>query len=382
MKHLALFCRILAAGLMCGLCLSSCAAPGQGGAGNDVSVSVEFPLAELPSAEEPLPDGGTVRGVWISYLEMDHILRGKSEAAYREELTALLDRCEAWGLNTLLVQVRSHGDACYPSSCYPWSVHASGSVGQACGFDPLAVLLEMAAPRGMAVHAWVNPYRLMQDAEMEQVPEQYAIRAWYRDGAYMAQGEDGYWYLNAAHPEVQDLIVQGVEELVQTYDLAGVQIDDYFYDKVKPSDFGDSEEEGRSQVSALVRRLYRAVKAENPAMQFGVSPAGNFGAEPVSDSTQLTDLALWCTEGGYLDYVAPQIYWEFDHPTAPFLEVLQKWETLVQDSPVRLYVGLAAYKFAGSGVLEEEIQAVLEREIPRGYFLFRYDHLSETSPAG
>lgn len=375
MKNRSIVGRILAGGLLWCLCLSSCAA--QSGDGTSLPEEERFPMvAELPSAEAALPVDQAVRGVWVSYLEFDHMLCGKNEAGYRKEIQAMLEECEAQKINTLLVQVRSHGDAYYPSDYYPWSVHASGSVGKSCGFDPLAVLLELAREKGMAVHAWINPYRLMQDAEMEQVPERYAIRQWYQDDDYMVKGSDGYWYLNAGNTEVQDLIVQGVEELIQSYEIDGVQIDDYFYDKVKPRAFGDTNQEGRQQVTELVKRLYDTIKAENPALQFGVSPAGNFqGSDPASDSSQLTDLSLWCTEEGYLDYVAPQIYWEFDHEDAPFLEVLEQWETLVEGSPVKLYVGLAAYKFAGTDILEEEMQTVLEREIPQGYFLFRYDNL-------
>ena len=83
----------------------------------------------------------------------------------------------------------------------------------------------------------------------------------------------------------------------------------------------------------------------------------------------------WCTEEGYLDYVAPQIYWERNHPTAPFGTVLEKWENLLAGRDVDLYIGLATYKFANSQELIEQENLVENSGVAKGYIHFRYDYL-------
>ncbi len=377
MKQKSFFCRILS-GISLLLLLTACTPSGQ--QTSLTSEEEEFPVSEFPAANLSIPalpveEEGKIKGVWVSYLEFDHMLKGRSEKKYRANIQDMVKNCKEQELNTLIVQVRSHGDAYYPSQYYPWSVHVTGSPQKSCSFDPLKILIEEAQKEDLSVHAWINPYRLMQEEEMELVSKDYKIREWYQNDSYMEKGTDGYWYLNAGNDEVQELIVNGIQELITNYDLDGIQIDDYFYDKVKPKAFGESDKEGRENVTQMVKKIYQCVKNQDAELLFGISPAGNFRESPVSDSTQLTDLSLWCTEEGYLDYVAPQIYWDFEDPEAPFLEVLEKWENLVKDSPVKLYVGLAAYKFSESEILEEEMKTVLEREVPQGYFLFRYDNL-------
>ena len=98
---------------------------------------------------------------------------------------------------------------------------------------------------------------------------------------------------------------------------------------------------------------------------------------PESDRNYLsTDLALWCSKPGYIDYVMPQIYWEHGHSTQPFTETLEKWENLVTEPSVRLYVGLAPYKLTAEEIAWQidEIEAS-----PRvnGYALFRYAFISQ-----
>lgn len=402
MKNQKLF-RLFAAFFALTLLLSGC---GNGQAQGDAA---EYPVAEGPAVNQPLPkEGGNVfeivanwlkkklsagntkkkeentapaknemKGVWISYLEFDQILQGKSEAEYRTHVTAMMADIKNQGLNAVIVQVRSHGDSYYPSELYPWSSHASGTAGTPCAYDPFAVLMEIAKAHELSVHAWINPYRLMTDENMALISDQYAIKQWYQNKDYMAKGDDGLWYLNAGNQDVQKLIIDGVKEITEKYAVDGIQIDDYFYDRVKPSAFGQDNEKGRKNVTSIVKGIYSAVKEKDKKLVFGVSPGGNFYSIPASDESQLTDLMLWCKEEGYIDYVAPQIYWEFDNTEAPFSTVMGKWENLLKDSPVKLYIGLAAYKFAGTDILTEEIKAAEQSSVAAGYMLFRYENIKK-----
>lgn len=322
-----------------------------------------------------------MKAVWISYLEFDRILKGKSEPEFVQNLTAMMQDLNAKGFDTVFVQVRSHGDAYYPSQLFPWAQYASGKTGKACEFDPFALLIEEAKKQQLAVHAWVNLFRLMPEEALSNLSPDYQIRQWYDTAdekkPHMAKADNGTWYLNPNHPEVQQLIVDGVDELTATYDIQGVHVDDYFYDKVKPEAFGDTTEQGRDAVSALVKKMNQAVKTADETLLFGVSPAGNIkNGKPVSDRTQLTDIVRWTKEDGYLDYIAPQIYWDDQDPVAPFGNILEGWISFMEESDKTLYIGLAGYKFAKDDRLADQMTQLEEHQAVSGMIIFRYDDIA------
>ena len=64
---------------------------------------------------------------------------------------------------------------------------------------------------------------------------------------------------------------------------------------------------------------------------------------------QYSDAALWLAQGGYVDYLMPQLYWGLtytqDGDTAHSLDTLAaRWAALPRDGGVALYVGLGAYR--------------------------------------
>ena len=70
------------------------------------------------------------------------------------------------------------------------------------------------------------------------------------------------------------------------------------------------------------------------------SPQGNI----TNDLNAGADVYTWCSQPGYIDYICPQIYWTYDHPTAPFETLAKKWKSLVTADNVKMYIGLALYK--------------------------------------
>lgn len=340
-----------------------------------------FPLSEFPPAEslrqehhaeEAKQSDSTMRAVWISYLEFENILMGKNETSFRDSVRQMFQTCVDQNLNTAVIQVRSHGDSYYPSKYYPWSAYASGTAGEDPGFDPFQILLEEAKNKNLSVQAWLNPYRLMTEQHMNQISDQYLIRQWYDKDIHMKK-QDGYYYLNPGSKEVQKLICDGASEIIKNYDVDGIQIDDYFY-VIPPDVFGDTEQQARKNTTALVERLAKTVDDSKKDLVFGISPAGNFKERPCSDDDQYTDLTSWCKKG-LIDYVAPQIYWDFDDDVAPFTTILTRWEKLLNGSTIDLYVGLANYKFDQKAI-QAQMNAVLASKVAKGYLLFRYDYLT------
>jgi uncharacterized lipoprotein YddW (UPF0748 family) len=371
------------------LLLTICCALLSGCMGNRTAQKAEnfYPVAELPLSPvfqkpaEPQPSQGKyqplnyeqMKGVWVSYLEYHSLFQGKGEEDFKAAAAVLLDDVKKRGLNTVIFQVRSHGDAYYPSQYYPWSRYVTGTYGKDPGYDPLKLFLDLAHERELSVHAWLNPYRLASGEQLASLPEENLLRQWYQKEEYMRE-KDGYWYLNPGNQEARKLIADGAAELVERYPIDGLQIDDYFY-VIPPETYGHTEEEARGYTTSMVQGLYTAVKEKNEKVLFGVSPAGNYLEIPRSDTTQYTDLTVWCTKEGYLDYVMPQIYWALDDEAAPFETVLKKWEALVQKGNVKLYAGLASYKFEGTKVMEDQLQCLEASGTAKGYALFRYGNL-------
>ena len=58
---------------------------------------------------------------------------------------------------------------------------------------------------------------------------------------------------------------------------------------------------------------------------------------------------------GYIDYICPQIYWSFKHPSCPFKKTLKTWTAVPRHKNVRLYTGLAAYR---AGISSKEASLI------------------------
>ncbi|MCL2754602.1 MAG: family 10 glycosylhydrolase [Oscillospiraceae bacterium] len=334
--------------------------------------------SETPETPPTLADAGFYRtlnhdgvvGVWISYIELTGVFsQGRvygrnshtpqTSEQFRAAFSEMLDNCAAFGINTVYVHLRPFGDALYASDYFPWSKFAAGTLGRVPGgntpFDPLEIMLEEAQARGISFHGWLNPMRIQHSADIASVSEDYLIGQWYRcdekRGRYIVEHR-GNWYLNPAYPEVRELIADGVRELSERYDIDGIHIDDYFYpttessfDEAAFADLGESYASlgdfRRANINAMVRLMYSAAKAGNPNGLFGISPAACF--ENNHDKLY-ADVALWTQNVGFADYIIPQIYFGFAHPTLPFEETARQWAQLSENSRTRLYCGLAAYK--------------------------------------
>ena len=308
------------------------------------------PAPSPQAAPNPALPSGEWRAVWVSYLEFAE-MDFSSESAFRADAAALMDNCLSLGLNTVIAQVRPFGDALYRSSLFPWSHLCTGVQGQDPGFDPLDVLLTEAHARGLSLEAWVNPYRLRSSASMPPaIAENSLLNTHPKWVCAVNEGA----YLNPAIPEAADYVVQGVAELVQNYAVDGIHFDDYFYPTTDPAfDADDYAAAGtalslddwrRQNVNALMALCYRT--AHQYGVRFGVAPIGD---PDRSYADQYSDAALWLAQGGYVDYLMPQLYWGQNYTkngsTAQSLcQLAARWAALPRAEDVTLAVGLGAYR--------------------------------------
>lgn len=387
--------RALAA-LVCAALLAGCAG---GPAQSESAPREDFTSLPAQGAASGVPQaagGLSYKAVWVSYLEWAN-LDTSSEAAFTAAAATLLDNCRALGLNTVIVQVRPFGDAVYPSALFPWSHLVTGVQGQAPDYDPLAVFLRETHARGMAFEAWVNPYRI---ALTDAIPGQLAEDSLANLHPEWVKEANGGLYLDPASAEVQDYIVRGLEELLDGYDVDGIQFDDYFYPTTEAAFDADAyaaaggglslEEWRRQNVNTLVQKAYGAVKAKKPHVVFGISPQGN---NDNNYNGQYSDVGLWLSTPGYVDYIMPQVYWGWNFTLQSgsdrfaFGNIVDEWLAMPRDPAVHLAFGLGAFRVGagdGSAASSEEwlsghnladMVASLREKGADGYALYRYDSL-------
>lgn len=316
-----------------------------------------------------------LKGVWISYLEWNTL--PKEQQAFQTAVNQMFDNCVNLGMNAVFVHVRPDADAMYPSSYFPWSKFASGKQGVNPGYDPLAYMIDAAHNRGLKFHAWFNPYRVTGYLNSwDDLADSNPAKVWLTDSDTANDRwvllHDGYYYFNPSIPQVRELIINGVKEVVANYNVDGVHFDDYFYptlnnaDPARSFDKPEYDVSGsslditnwrRDNVNQLVRGVYAAVKELKPAVEFGVSPAG-YVANLRSDAKLFVDIDTWMSQPGYVDYIMPQLYWGFEAKVsggspAPyaFENNLNTWIELKNRGNVTLYLGLAMSR-AGTNVAD------------------------------
>ena len=318
------------------------------------SVSSSSEPASQPAATPQAEPAEEIRAMWISYKEWE-TMDFSSEAAFTEQAARLMANSAELGMNRVLVQVRPFADAIYPSELFPWSDLCTGTQGQDPGYDPLAILVEQAHSAGLAIEAWVNPYRVRLNAS-------YPAGELAADNPAIAHPEwakevNGGIYLDPANPDVQAYIADGVQEILDNYAVDGIHFDDYFYPTTEES-FDEAEYAAsgtdlsladwrRENVNSLVSLVYRTVKESSPTAVFGISPQGN----PDNNyNGQYSDVGLWMSTPGYLDYVMPQIYWGFGYTLKSgsdrfaFENIVAEWAAMPRADSVALCAGLGAYR--------------------------------------
>ncbi|MCK5940654.1 MAG: family 10 glycosylhydrolase, partial [Planctomycetes bacterium] len=298
----------------------------------------------------PLPDR-EFRAAWVATVaNIDWPSRpGLPVAQQQQEARAILDRLVELNMNAVVFQVRPHADALYDSPLEPWSAYLTGAQGQAPTpyYDPLAFWIDEAHARGLQLHAWFNPYRANHPSNPGDICERSIVRA--RPELVVKLGNKGYWWMDPAMAEVQDLTTSVVMDVVRRYDIDGVHLDDYFYPYRSYHDGQDFPDDRswsayrasggelarndwrRRAVDTLIERLYREIKAAKPRVEFGISPFGIWrpghprGIQGLDQYDVLfADAKRWWNEG-WVDYYSPQLYWPIAQVAQSFPVLLGWW---------------------------------------------------------
>lgn len=346
-----------------------------------------------------------VRGVFIAtaYNINYPSKPGLSSRRLKEELDGIISTCLENNLNTIYFQASPNSDALYNSDILPTSAVLSGKEGKKAsgGFDPLGYLCEAAHKHNIEVHAWVNPMRVTgKNTDRGSLAEDNPAKVhpeWTVE-------YDGAVYYNLGIPEVRSLTASVCSELAAKYKIDGVIFDDYFYPYPVDGQAFDDEsayrEYGkdyatvgdfrRAAASDLVKRCHDAIKEANAECEFGIAPFGVWQNDDGSNGGSETRAfesyeSLYCDtvdmiNSASLDYVAPQIYWQFSNEKAPYATLCDWWNRKVEGSGVKLIISHAAYMaqdWQSQSEFADQINYAREEKNYGGSIFYGYDAIYE-----
>ena len=320
-------------------------------------------VSRLPAEE--------MRAAWVaSVSNLNFPSRpGLPAQTQREQIHRIVAAAAACGLNALMVQVRPEGDALYESELEPWSRYLTGVQGQPPGYDPLQTFIEEGQRRGVAIHAWINPFRA--SAGSASTARNHISRV-----LPDAVRKVGSWrWMDPGEPAVRERVARVCADLLRRYAIAGIILDDYFYpypgSGLPRGTFPDESTYGRyragggtldvaawrrANVDALIQAVRRTVTATRPGARFGVSPFGIYrpnvpaGVEARVDqfAELYADPVNWLRQG-WVDYLSPQLYWPDAGPQS--YSALLRWWRSPETNPrhVPIYPSIALDRLGGEG---------------------------------
>jgi len=383
-------------------------------------------------AQNQIPPHFEFRGVWVATVEnIDWpSKKGLTIEEQKAEFIRLAEMHKRNGMNALIVQIRPAGDAFYPSLLEPWSEYLTGKQGVAPipFYDPLQFMIEETHKLGMEFHAWLNPYRAVFNIHTSSIASSHLTKI--HPEWFITYG--GKKYFNPGLPQVREFVASVVKDIVTRYDVDAIHMDDYFYpypiagipfpDEYTYKQYGNGLNKAdwrRSNCDSIIKLLYQTIRSVKPTVKFGISPFGVWRNQKV-DSTgsriqvQLLNQTIrstkptvkvgiiWrnqendsmgsCTQAGntcyddlyanillwlkngWIDYVAPQLYWERGHKLCDYDTLLAWWNKYTYGK--HLYIGHGVYR-AGTNTawknrneLPNEINALRKYTTTQGSIYF------------
>ena len=334
-----------------------------------------------------------MKGIWVTYMELDMQSTDKSYDTFKSKFKKIANTSKDKGFNSLIVQVRPFCDALYKSSYFPYSHILTGEQGKNPNYDPLKFMCKYTHKLGMKIHAWVNPYRI----KTTSTPSVLHKSNPYMKNKNLGVKTDTGIYFNPALQEVREIIESGIKEIVENYDVDGIQFDDYFYptqdesfDKKEYTAYTKTVGAGKAlslsqwriaNVNLLIAEVYNIIHSTKDKVQFGISPQGNID----NDYNMYADVKNWCKKYGYIDYICPQLYYSIKSPILSFPDALNQWTQLKYNNNVKLYIGIAGYKIGTNDdegtwnlsdkILKNEVE-LLRKKGASGVIFYSYSNLN------
>lgn len=281
-----------------------------------------FVFISCKSSKEVIPTTSKtsthVKGVWVTNV-------ASKALDTRENIKETVALCKKSGITDIYVVTWNRGRTIYQSKIMKdlFNVSIMERFGQR---DPLQEMIEEGHKSGLKVHAWfefgfASSYGENGGAILKKFPDWKAI-----DNKGNLVSKNGFEWMNAINPEVQNFIKSIVLEVVKNYDVDGIQGDDRLpampslggYDdytvalykkehkgNTPPTDYKDPDwlTWRADKLTIFLGKLYKEVKTIKPNMIVSMAPS----IHPWAKEEYLQDWPVWLAKG-YCDYVIPQVY--------------------------------------------------------------------------
>ena len=257
-------------------------------------------------------------GTWVTNVASDAL-------DSRENIKRTVATCKFSGINNIFVVVWNQGRTQYPSDIMQ-NTFGEKIATKFIGRDPLQEMIEEAHKENIKVHAWFE-YGFAASNNLNggliiQTKPNWAAKD--IDGNLLKK--NGFEWMNAFLPEVQDFMTSLVLEVVTKYDIDGVQGDDrlpalpstggydtYTVNLYKAQNSGSAPPTNPKDanwvnwranlLTEYLGRLYQQVKAKKPNVMVTTAPS----VHPFAKDEYLQDWPAWLDKG-YTDLVLPQVY--------------------------------------------------------------------------
>lgn len=341
-----------------------------------------------PPVTRPTPawDVNALRGVWVT-------TTASTALDSRDMIRQMVANCKAAGINNLFVVVYNNARTTYPSAVMNTLI-GKPILERFSGRDPLQECIEEAHAAGLKVHAWFeygfsSSYSASGGSIVAAKPHWAA-----KDLAGNLVVKNGFDWLNAIHPEVQDFMISLFREVAANYNVDGVQGDDRLpampttggYDpytvalyqqenggNLPPTNTADAGwiSWRAKKLNQFLKRLRQEVKSIKPTLQFTMSPS----PYPFGLNEYLQDWPTW-VDSAWVDAVIPQCY-RYDINAYTNLIIQQK--NLHRSSTIPFYPGIilkSGTYTASAGMLSQMIQANRNNGL-KGESFFFYEGIKD-----
>ena len=266
------------------------------------------------------------RAVWLTTLAnldwpKNYARSEESIKLQKQELIDILDKYQKANINTVLLQARVRAATIYPSDIEPWDQCITGVEGRApgYGYDPLGFAVEECHKRGMEIHAWIATIPVGAKNSL-------GCRTLMKKGFRIRNFSTGS-YLDPADPGVAPYLASICGEIVRKYDVDGINLDYIRYPDGWPRPSyrdGDTPDQRRSNITAIVRAIHDEVKAIKPWVKMSCSPIGKhadlsrYSSKNFNAHDRVSQEAQEWMRLGLMDQLYPMQYFRGDN-YYPFL---------------------------------------------------------------
>lgn len=272
-----------------------------------------------PTSRKTIEKPQPIKGVWMTNIA--------SEVLYsHQNIVDAVALCDSLGFNHIFVVTWNDATTTYPSKILK-ELTGVEIQPEFKGRDPLKELIEAAHRKNIKVHAWFEfgfscSYKKEDGGSIIKAKPHWASK----DIHGKLVTKNNFQWMNAFHPEVQSFMTSLILEVVNNYDIDGIQGDDrlpalpssggydeYTVEKYKSENSGSAPPENEKdfnwikwrsgKLNEYLVKLTTEVRKIKPKITISMAPS----IYPWSEAEYLQDWPNWVTLG-LVDYIIPQIY--------------------------------------------------------------------------